>query len=83
MSLRPLKTTEFVLLCSALISLTSFSIDGILPAFRQISQDFNLADIADTQYLISLFFLGMVIGELMVGAVSDDIGRKKPSPGDC
>jgi MFS transporter, DHA1 family, multidrug resistance protein len=81
MALRPLKTTEFVLLCSAMISLTSFSIDGILPAFRQISHDFELVDIADTQYLISLFFLGMVIGELFVGAISDAIGRKKTIAG--
>jgi MFS transporter, DHA1 family, multidrug resistance protein len=77
MALRPLKTTEFVLLCSSLISLTAISIDGLLPAFRQISLDFHLNDVADTQYLISLFFLGMVIGELAVGAISDAIGRKR------
>ena len=81
MALRPLKTTEFVLLCSALISLTSFSIDGILPAFRQISLDFELNDATDTQYLISLFFFGMVFGEMTVGAISDAIGRKKTLAG--
>ena len=81
MALRPLKTTEFVLLCSALISLTSFSIDGILPAFRQIGQEFKLTDATDTQYLISLFFFGMVFGELTVGAISDAFGRKKTLAG--
>jgi MFS transporter, DHA1 family, multidrug resistance protein len=81
MPLRPLKTTEFVLFCSSLISLTSFSIDGILPAFRQISLEYGLAETSDTQYLISLFFFGMVFGELTVGAISDAIGRKKTLAG--
>lgn len=72
----PLRTAEFVALFSLTTSLTALSIDAILPALRDIGQTLAVADSNDTQFIITVFILGMVFGEMFFGPVSDALGRK-------
>ncbi|MCW5699385.1 MAG: multidrug effflux MFS transporter [Rhodospirillales bacterium] len=74
---KPLSTLEFIILFSAIQALTAISIDAVLPALLNIGQEFKLTDSNDTQFVVSMFILGMVLGELIFGPLSDAIGRKK------
>lgn len=68
---------ERIILYALLTSLTSISIDALLPALRQIGEEVGVAPPLSTQHIISLFIFGMAFGELLVGPLSDAIGRKK------
>lgn len=73
-------TTSFrerIALYACLTSLTSISIDALLPGLRQIGADVGAAPPLSTQHIISLFILGMACGELLLGPLSDALGRKK------
>lgn len=67
---------ERIALYALLTSLTSISIDALLPGLRQIGEDVGVAPPLSTQHVISLFILGMALGELLLGPLSDAIGRK-------
>ncbi|MFP5076304.1 MFS transporter [Rhizobium sp. YIM 134829] len=69
--------TERLTLYAALTALTSLSIDALLPALRQIGAALAPSPILSTQHLVSLFILGMAIGELAIGPLSDAWGRKR------
>lgn len=69
---------EFVSLAAMLISLVALSIDSMLPALPAIAAEFSLPDINDQQYVITSLFLGLGIGQLIYGPLSDSIGRKRP-----
>jgi len=71
-------TTEFILLAAMLISMVALSIDSMLPALPAIAEGFALSDRNDQQYVISSLFLGLGVGQLIYGPLSDAIGRKKP-----
>ncbi|MDX5594410.1 multidrug effflux MFS transporter [Pseudovibrio sp. SPO723] len=73
---RPLGTAEFVALMALLTSLVALSVDAILPAFPYIATDLNVADQNHLQFLVTFVFLGMSVGQLVFGPVSDRIGRK-------
>ncbi|MCD7110295.1 multidrug effflux MFS transporter [Rhizobium sp. DKSPLA3] len=68
---------ERILLYAGLTSLTALSIDGLLPALRRIGTDMAAAPPLSTQSVIALFVLGMAIGELFLGPLSDAVGRRK------
>ncbi|RDL51067.1 Bicyclomycin resistance protein [Ensifer sp. M14] len=68
---------ERIALYALLTSLTSISIDALLPGLRQIGADVGVAPPLSTQHIISLFILGMAFGELLLGPLSDAMGRKK------
>lgn len=67
---------EFVALMALLISLVALSIDAMLPALPQIGTDLGVAERNHYQLVISVLFLGMAIGQLLYGPVSDSTGRK-------
>lgn len=67
---------EFVILMALIISLVALSIDAMLPALPQIAADLGVARINDSQYVISIFFAGMGLGQLFFGPLSDSIGRR-------
>lgn len=69
---------EFVVLMAALTSVMALSIDAILPAFNQISDDLNLINPNQIQYLISVLFFGFGLGLIVFGPISDSLGRKNP-----
>ena len=68
---------ERIVLYALLTSLTSLSIDALLPGLREIGADVAAAPPLSTQHVISLFIFGMAFGELLLGPLSDAIGRKK------
>jgi DHA1 family bicyclomycin/chloramphenicol resistance-like MFS transporter len=68
---------ERIVLYALLTSLTSLSIDAVLPGLRQIGEEVGVAAPLSTQHIISLFIFGMAFGELLLGPLSDAVGRKK------
>lgn len=71
-----LSTGEFIALTAVLISMVALSIDAMLPALPVIGSDLGVARANDQQYVISLFFIGFAVGQLVWGPLSDSIGRR-------
>jgi len=67
---------EFVALMAALMSIVALAIDAILPAISQIGISINSLDPTDNQLLITMIFLGLGVGQLFFGPLSDSYGRK-------
>jgi DHA1 family bicyclomycin/chloramphenicol resistance-like MFS transporter len=67
---------EFVILMSMMMSLTALSIDAMLPALPQIGSDLNVQNDNTRQLVISTIFLGLALGQLFFGPLSDNTGRK-------
>jgi DHA1 family bicyclomycin/chloramphenicol resistance-like MFS transporter len=61
---------------SLMMSLTAFSIDAMLPALPQIGSDLNVQNPNSRQLVISIIFLGLALGQLFFGPLSDKTGRK-------
>ena len=61
---------------AALMSIAALALDALLPALDIIGLAVGTTDIAQNQLLITLFFLGLGVGPLLFGPVSDSIGRK-------
>lgn len=72
----PLSAMEFTFLTATLMSIVAISIDALLPALGIISQDLGVEDANRTQLIISMLFLGMSLGQLICGPLSDSTGRK-------
>jgi DHA1 family bicyclomycin/chloramphenicol resistance-like MFS transporter len=67
---------EFIAIMALLMSLVALSIDGILPALPEIGASFGVVDSQSHQLLITMIFLGLGIGQLIFGPLSDAYGRK-------
>ncbi len=67
---------EFIALMAALMSVAAVAIDALLPALNIIGSDLNVTDARDIQLLIIMIFLGLGIGPLLFGPISDSLGRK-------
>lgn len=72
---------EFIALMAALMATVAFSIDAMLPAFPVIIQELTPDAPNNVQMMITLFMLGMGIGTLIVGPLSDAFGRKRTMVG--
>jgi DHA1 family bicyclomycin/chloramphenicol resistance-like MFS transporter len=59
-----------------IISMVALAIDAMLPALPEIASDLGVTKINDSQYVISILFAGMAIGQMIFGPMSDCIGRK-------
>ena len=73
---RALRTAEFVPLVGLLMSLVALAIDAMLPALPAIGSDLGVSRPNDVQLVIMSLFLGLAIGQLLFGPLSDSIGRK-------
>ena len=71
-----LRTAEFVPLAALLMSLVALSIDVMLPALPAIGSDLGAARPNDVQYVVTAVFLGLGVGQVFFGPLSDRIGRK-------
>src|SRR3954467_3045972 len=67
---------EFVALVALTTSLVAMSIDTMLPALGTMASELGAAHANDRQLILSVFFGGMSVGQLVYGPVSDSTGRK-------
>ena len=67
---------EFIILVALIISLVALSIDAMLPALPLIANDLGVTEMNDSQYVISVFFAGLAIGQILFGPMSDALGRR-------
>jgi len=58
------------------MSLVALAVDAMLPALPAIAEELGLRDPNDAQYVIAALFLGLAIGQLFFGPLSDRIGRR-------
>jgi DHA1 family bicyclomycin/chloramphenicol resistance-like MFS transporter len=61
---------------AALMSVTALSIDALLPALGVIGKEIGTVTTADNQLLVTMIFVGLGIGPLVFGPMSDATGRK-------
>jgi len=76
MQKKPISQLEFVALMASLMSVVALAIDALLPALDIIGTSLNIIDTRDNQLLIVAIFLGLGIGPLVFGPLSDSLGRK-------
>lgn len=67
----------WLILLGGLIAVGPLSIDMYLPAFPAIEQGLAAAPGA-VQFTLASFFIGLALGQLVYGPVSDRFGRRRP-----
>ncbi|MFL0354543.1 multidrug effflux MFS transporter [Xanthomarina sp. GH4-25] len=67
---------EFIALMASLMSIVALAIDAILPAISTIGISIKSIDSNNNQLLITMIFLGLGVGQLLFGPLSDSLGRK-------
>ncbi len=67
----------WIVLLGVLTAVAPLSIDMYLPSFVQVEQDLR-APAGSMEWTLSTFFIGLTLGQLIYGPVSDRFGRKLP-----
>ncbi|MEN8040786.1 MAG: multidrug effflux MFS transporter [Actinomycetota bacterium] len=68
---------EFTALVSMIMAVTALAIDMMLPAFGAMRPDFGLsADSNALAPIVTFFLVGLALGQLVWGPLSDALGRK-------
>ena len=67
----------FVLILGTLTALGPLTIDMYLPAFPAIGRDFAALP-STVELSLSVFLLGLALGQLFYGSIADRFGRKRP-----
>lgn len=67
---------EFIALIATLMALVALAINMILPAFAVMTTDFELSTSTQIGLVVSLLYVGLAVGQITFGALSDSIGRK-------
>nr|WP_314854264.1 multidrug effflux MFS transporter [uncultured Microbacterium sp.] len=67
----------YIILLGALTALGPFTIDLYLPAFPVLQQDFHTTAAA-IQLTLTGTMIGFALGQLIVGPLSDKVGRRRP-----
>ncbi len=73
---KPTSDAEFIALVALTTSLVAMSIDTMLPALGTMASELGAAHANDRQLILSVFFAGMSVGQLVYGPLSDSTGRK-------
>jgi MFS transporter, DHA1 family, multidrug resistance protein len=69
---------EFVAIATVCTTLAALAIDTTLPAFNKIRANYNLsADSTRVSWIVNAFLLGIAVGALLFGTLSDRYGRKR------
>ena len=74
----PLPYREFIALLAWLMAMTALSIDIMLPALPDIGRSFNITTDNDRQMVVTAYLVGLAIGQLIWGHLSDRAGRRLP-----
>lgn len=67
----------FIIIMAGLAAFGPLSIDMYLPALPEVKNHFGTTT-ALTQLTLTLFMVGLAVGNIVAGTVSDSTGRKKP-----
>ena len=67
---------EFIALMASLMSVVALAIDALLPALELIGFSIGTVEASDNQLIIIMIFLGLGVGPLFFGPISDSLGRK-------
>jgi len=67
---------EFIAMMASLMAVVALAIDALLPALDVIGITIGTQQPADNQLIITMIFLGLGVGPLLFGPVSDAKGRK-------
>jgi MFS transporter, DHA1 family, multidrug resistance protein len=73
---RRLGLPEFTAMLAMLFATIAFSIDAMLPALPQIAGELSPDNVNRAQLILTAFILGMGVGTLFAGPISDAVGRK-------
>lgn len=68
---------EFVAMMALMMSIVALSIDSVLPALGVIGSELAAKNSTDTQLLVVYLFIGLAVGQLFFGPLSDAIGRRR------
>lgn len=71
-----LRPGEFVPLIALMMSLVALATDAMLPALPAIGQDLGAPRRNDVQFVITALLLGLALGQIVLGPLSDRFGRK-------
>lgn len=72
----------YILVLGALTALGPFTTDMYLPAFPAIQAQFGVTE-ADVQLTLTGTMVGFAVGQLLIGPLSDKVGRKTPLVGSA
>ncbi len=72
----PAPKVEFIALVALTTSLVAMSIDTMLPALGNMARELGAASDNDRQLVLSMFFAGLSVGQLVSGPASDSTGRR-------
>lgn len=67
---------EFIALVALTTSLVAMSIDTMLPALGAMANELGASHPNDRQLVLSAFFAGLTVGQLLYGPASDSAGRR-------
>jgi DHA1 family bicyclomycin/chloramphenicol resistance-like MFS transporter len=70
-------TLQLALILGSLSAFAPLSIDMYLPGLPLLAREFG-ADTAAAQLTLSLFFIGLALGQAFYGPLADRYGRKRP-----
>lgn len=73
---KTLPFAEFIALMAIMMSLVALSIDAILPALGLVEATFEDATPKNVQLVVALLLLGLGVGQIFFGPLSDSFGRK-------
>lgn len=76
-SARTISTASLLTVLGLLASLGSLATDMYLPAFSQMQDHFKVAE-GGVETTLSVFFLGLALGQAIYGPIIDRYGRKVP-----
>lgn len=71
-----LSRAEFVTMMAAMMALTALAIDSMLPALQTIGSELGVADANRRQFVLTAFLIGLGVGSLVHGPLSDRYGRR-------
>lgn len=75
---RPLPSyAKLAIILGTLSAFAPLSIDMYLPALPTIASDFGM-DISVVQQTLSVFFIGLAVGQTFYGPIADRVGRRPP-----
>jgi DHA1 family bicyclomycin/chloramphenicol resistance-like MFS transporter len=75
-SLEAHNSRGLIVLVASSAALAAFGIDTLLPALPQIGRQMHVAVENHLQWVVSTYFLGLGVGQLIFGTLSDALGRK-------